>query len=98
MDEQISRLLGVQKHHWHKGVRVPVEVYLYTNPGLQDNAEAVLDLIYGEIILREGLGESPQLEEFLGRFPRHAPALRRQMEVHFSMRQTLRAGKLSARK
>jgi serine/threonine protein kinase len=39
-------------------------------------------LAYGELLLREELGESPDPEEYLRRFPAHAAALRLQFELH----------------
>ena len=38
--------------------------------------------MFGEILHREGLGETPALEEFLWRFPWFADRLHRQFEVH----------------
>ena len=47
---------------------------------------ALLDLIYNEVVLREEDGESPQLEEYLDRFPGHDDALRAQFDVHLLLR------------
>ena len=60
---------------------MPVETYLAQQPALQADAEAILDLIYNEIVLREEAGESPRLEEYLRRFPELAPQLELQFEV-----------------
>jgi hypothetical protein len=46
-----------------------VETYLAQRPTVQADAPAVLDLIYNEIVLREETRQSPQLEEYLRRFP-----------------------------
>jgi tRNA A-37 threonylcarbamoyl transferase component Bud32/tetratricopeptide (TPR) repeat protein len=46
-----------------------------------DPAE-LLDLIYNEVILREEIGESPLLDEYVKRFPAQEEALRTQFEVH----------------
>ena len=45
-------------------------------PELRADPEAVLDLIYNEIVLREEAGESPRLEEYLRRFPDAGPPAR----------------------
>ena len=45
----------------------------------------MLDLIYGEVVLREEDGESPELEEYLRRFPQYAGELRAQFEVHTAL-------------
>src|SRR5262249_49619885 len=61
---------------------LPVETYLEDRPGLRDDAEAVLDLIYNEIMLRERNGEKPALDDYLRRFPHLTPQLRLQFNVH----------------
>jgi tetratricopeptide (TPR) repeat protein len=71
-----------QRQRWQKGERIQVEAYLQERPTLRDAAEAVLDLVYNEIVLREERGETPQLEEYLRRFPQYANDLRLQFDVH----------------
>jgi hypothetical protein len=72
-----ARLLRAdQRQNWLRGLHVRVEDYLQWLPGLADDGDAVLDLICGEFRLREELGERPTAEEYLGRFPQHAAALR----------------------
>jgi tetratricopeptide (TPR) repeat protein len=73
-DEQIER--------WGQGQCVPVEDYLQRYPGLAADPEAVLDLIYSEALLREALGETDLLADYLRRFPQHEDPLRRQFAVH----------------
>jgi hypothetical protein len=51
----------------------------------------VLDLVYGEFILREEMGEAPAVADYLARFPELADALGRQFELHGA----LAAGSLS---
>jgi WD40 repeat protein len=46
------------------------------------HADTLLDLIYNEILLREGRGERPQLTEYLERFPHLARELRDHFAVH----------------
>ena len=87
----LALLLGHQRRAWRRGERAPVEDYLAQQPGLRDDAEAVLDLIYNEILLREEVGESPRLEEYLGRFPHLAP----QLELQFEVEGAPRAGALA---
>jgi eukaryotic-like serine/threonine-protein kinase len=77
----LTLLLRHQSRAWRRGERAPVEDYLAQQPGLRDDAEAVLDLIYNEILHREEAGESPPLEEYLRRFPELAPQLQLQFEV-----------------
>jgi tetratricopeptide (TPR) repeat protein/tRNA A-37 threonylcarbamoyl transferase component Bud32 len=70
-----------QRHSWRQGESVPVEAYLAQEPQLQGDAQAILDLIYHEIVLREEAGESPQLDEYLRRFPKLAAELELQFEL-----------------
>src|SRR5262249_13629259 len=77
----LALLLAHQRRSWRKGERAPVEAYLAQQPELEADTEAVLDLIYNEIMLREMAGESPRPEEYLRRFPELAPQLRLQFEV-----------------
>src|SRR5262245_39000107 len=72
----LSLLLAHQRRGWRRGERAPVETYLAQRPELKDDVEAILDLIYGEVVLREEVGESPRLEEYPDRFPHPASQLR----------------------
>jgi tetratricopeptide (TPR) repeat protein len=71
-----------QCRRWRQGDRVPVETYLAQQPGLRADAEAVLELIYNEIVLREETSSPPRLEEYLARFPAFGAQLRLQFDVH----------------
>jgi eukaryotic-like serine/threonine-protein kinase len=71
-----------QRRRWHESEPVWVEAYLEQQPALRADAEAVLDLIYNEIVLREERGEQPGLEEYLRRFPQFEAELRRQFALH----------------
>jgi tetratricopeptide (TPR) repeat protein/tRNA A-37 threonylcarbamoyl transferase component Bud32 len=81
-DQSLLALLQAhQRRGWRRGGRPPVEAYIEQHPELQADAESVLDLIYTEIMLREEAGESPQLADYLSRFPHLETRLRRQFEV-----------------
>jgi tetratricopeptide (TPR) repeat protein len=71
-----------QCRRWQKGDRVPVEAYLEKFPELTCREDLVLDLVYSEVLLREELGETPQLEEYQRRFPRYHAPLAQQFAVH----------------
>jgi len=75
-------LMADQRERWARGDRVLVETYLEQHPALQTDAEAVLDLIYNEIFLREGLGDRPERDEYLRRFPHLAGPIAMQFDVH----------------
>jgi eukaryotic-like serine/threonine-protein kinase len=77
----MALLLKHQRQASRRGKPVPVETYLAQQPVLQADAQAILDLIYNEIVLREEIGESPRLEEYLIRFPGLAPELELQFEL-----------------
>jgi tetratricopeptide (TPR) repeat protein len=78
----LARLQEDQRRRWGQGERVPVEAYLEKYPALGEDPEAVLDLILGEVILREEAGEPLRLGDFLKRFPSLEEPLRVQFEVH----------------
>jgi tetratricopeptide (TPR) repeat protein/tRNA A-37 threonylcarbamoyl transferase component Bud32 len=77
----LALLLAYQRRAWRRGERAAVEAYFAQYPALAADAEAVLDLIYQEVLLREQAGESPRLEEYRRRFPHLAPQLELQFEV-----------------
>ena len=80
--ELVDRLCNDQVKRWRAGQRIPAESYLALHPSLQESGESAVELIYGEFLLREELGESPQLEEFHWRFPRFAARLQKQLDLH----------------
>jgi len=71
-----------QVRRWQIGERVTVEAYLQHLSELAEAPDILIDLIYGEFLLREEAGERPQADEYLQRFPAQAEALRRQFAVH----------------
>ena len=48
----LSGALGEQKSSWEHGQRISVEEILERAPRLRENPDAVLDLIYQEVVLR----------------------------------------------
>src|SRR5262245_55042983 len=76
------QLRADQAERWQRGERVLVETYLEQFPSLRADAEALLDLVFSEVVLRERLGESPRLEEYVLRFPAHEAYLRLQFALH----------------
>jgi serine/threonine-protein kinase len=77
----LALVMAYQRRAWRRGERTRVEAYLAQQPMLREDAEAVLDLIYQEVMLREQAGESPRLEEYTSRFPHLAPQLALQFEL-----------------
>ena len=80
--QRLALLRADQHRRWRCGDRPPVEAYLERVPGLRDDAETLLDLIYSEVLLREEAGERPEPEEYVRRFPDHEAALRLQFDLH----------------
>ena len=64
----LDDLRAEQLARWQGGERVFIEDLLSVN--IDD--EALLDLLYGEVLLREEFGERPVLAEYQRRFPRLA--------------------------
>jgi len=77
-----SRFLLEQRSRWERGDRVSIEALLQERPLLADDTDAVLDLIYQEVLLREQGGESPGLPEYQQRFPQYHASLASLFEVH----------------
>ena len=77
----LDSFLDDQSRRWRQGARVLVETYLQREPALAEDSEAVLDLVYHEVQLRRRRGETPQLDEYIARFPLQALGLCRQFEV-----------------
>ena len=73
-----------QKHRWKRGERVNAESYLSAWPSVNESNGA-LELICAEFILRQSLGETPLLEEYLQRFPAYAAQLRQQLQLCVSL-------------
>jgi tetratricopeptide (TPR) repeat protein len=76
-----AALLEEQSSRWQRGDHVLVEELLASKVWLQNDPEAVLDLVTNELLLRQQSGESPQLEEYQRRFPHLAEPLALQFEV-----------------
>jgi WD40 repeat protein len=85
----IDQMLDEQTRRWDEGERILVEDLLAQRPEFPSHPDAVLDLIYNEIVLREQRAESPKLDEYLARFPALAPRLRDQFEVHRALQEPL---------
>jgi hypothetical protein len=78
----VLELRGEQHESWRDDCPVRVEELLARSPRLAEDDDAVIELLYSEFQLREQYGEQPRVEEYLERFPRHAPRLERLFELH----------------
>jgi eukaryotic-like serine/threonine-protein kinase len=77
----IHALLADQRSRWRAGDRVTVEQLIAVHPPLADHPDALLDLIYAEVLLRRAAGEHPAAAEYAARFPAVAAEVRDQFEV-----------------
>ena len=75
-------LRAEQRERWQRGQRVLVETLIDKHPAAQSNDETVLELLYAEFCLREQLGETPDAEEYFGRFPQLRVRLGNLFEMH----------------
>ncbi len=83
----LSALLDDHRRRWENGDPVRVETLLEQFPELAQDQEALLDLIYQEMLQREEHGDAPDLTEYLERFP----SLRDPLERQFSVQRALQA-------
>jgi WD40 repeat protein len=81
----VAVLLIDQRERWQMGERIPAETYLRPFPALEDDPEAVVEMAYGEFLLREQRGERPAIQEYLWRFPEHEARLRQQVELRVAL-------------
>ncbi len=67
-DELLEHCLRDQAEHWQRGEQIHVEAYLARHVELTTD-DLRMDLIYAEILLREGGGEVVSFGEYTERFP-----------------------------
>lgn len=76
-------LIGLdQQHAMAAGKMTTVEEYLERFPQLADDDDALLDLIYGEIMLREEAGLESDWHAYVERYPHLRDRLKRQSHLH----------------
>ena len=88
----VEHALADQRERWGRGDRAPVEAFLEQIPALRHDVEAILCLIFNEVVLREERGESPRAEEFQQRFPHLAAPI----ALQFGMDEALRPDTLGS--
>jgi serine/threonine-protein kinase len=83
---ELAAVLRVdQRERWLQGDRVPAEEYVRQVLLRCEEDDPALDLSYADFLLRQELGESPTLEEYLRRFPRYAGPLRLQVQLNSAL-------------
>jgi serine/threonine protein kinase len=86
--EQVNAILIDQLRRWRTGDRVRLEAYIAQLPSLLKDLDALCDLAYGEFVLRESAGDSPDPDEYFRRFPQAAERL----AVIFAAHEAVQAG------
>jgi serine/threonine-protein kinase len=85
-----------QARRWRAWDRAPAEEYLARHPELSANPEYALEVVYGELLLREADGETPRAEEYLRRFPQFAAQVQCLFDVHVAVRSACLPGPSAA--
>ncbi len=80
-----DELLDRQRSAWESGERPCPEEFLLDHWSADRQSE-LMDLIYNEMVIREELGDIPELAEYVGRYPHLADELKIQFEVHSALR------------
>jgi WD40 repeat protein/tRNA A-37 threonylcarbamoyl transferase component Bud32 len=80
--EMVGLIRAHQRRRWQLGDRISVEDYLQRFVQLRSDGEALLDLVYSEVLLREEHGETVRVEDYQARFPEHSDSLARQFALH----------------
>jgi serine/threonine protein kinase len=91
----IEMLLADRERRWRSGEQLTSEECLERFPGVRDDIESAVSLIYQEYCLRAESGRHPKASEFLDRFP----ALADRLLLQFRLRQgILQVARQSVRK
>ena len=84
-DRLVAILHTAQRESWTRGERSQVELLLDRYPALHDSPDHMIDLIYGEFLVRIEMGEKPTAEEYARRFPHFAGVLRQQIGLDVAL-------------
>ena len=79
---QLDELLERQHRSWADNEPISIENLLSDSVGLTQGSDAIVDLIYAEVLIREQRGEHPSKEDYVSRFPKLSDAIERQFQVH----------------
>src|SRR6185503_20172131 len=80
----VQQLLQEQYAAWQRGDLVSVETYR-DREHLQEDADALLDLICGEVVLRNGREGRRSRQEYLQEYLTRFPDLAAQLPMHFEV-------------
>jgi len=82
LESSIEPFLAEQVRDWMRGECKPAKDYLIRQPSLLGHADAMIELINQEIVLRRRRGETPRLEDYLSDFPELSGPLSHLFDVH----------------
>jgi len=82
LDNLLSVLRIDQRRRWIAGERVELASYCRDFPVLVEDSEALFELLYHELLIREDLGEQPDSAEYARSFPALAERLDLQLQIH----------------
>src|SRR3954453_22517693 len=77
-----------QPQSWQSGAKNTAEDYLRQYPELRADPEGTLELLYNEMLVRQSLGEIPQLQEFQARFPELDSEIELLFEIHSALQES----------
>lgn len=65
---------------------VAAETLVHEHPRVAEDASAMLDLVYAEVLLREDNGQNAVEAEYVERFPELSERIARQLQLHRALR------------
>lgn len=90
VQSSVDAILDRQRVAWMNSRRISIEDLLAQTP-FQNDPEVQLDLVYNEVVIREELGEAPELDDYVGRYPHLAEDLKLHFEIHRAVNDPLLA-------
>ena len=80
--ELVEAIWEDQQRRVAVGQEIRAEKYLARFPGLRDEPECAVDVVYGEFVARASAGQALDVREFFQRFPQYRDQLDRQFHIH----------------
>jgi eukaryotic-like serine/threonine-protein kinase len=80
--QQLRQACAELEQRLRAGEDCRAEEFLATLPALASDADAVLELLYTEFVVREQLGQEPSVAAWYARFPQWQPDLQQLLQVH----------------
>jgi hypothetical protein len=74
-----------QRQRWNAGERILAESYFERFPDVCADADAAVDVLFQEFLLRQQTGECPDSKEYADRFPAYADMLESQIALQSAL-------------